>query len=362
MGIEGFDGNLSEESKKALQSEAWQKVRDGMKEKKEVKHFTAESTAENAYGALWNQVVKEYLRSGYNAEDKSPNIAVMGETYKTLRRPEVTVFYDAAGDTLFDVTNERLEREYEWLMNGSAGDAAENADTREEDDADGKGDSLVEQTKEDSEVGEDPQTERTEEDEPDSALDVIRENAESVQKSPEPVESKSISEQDSGSAKQRAEEKLKKELAAAKDKSFADPIIGYLLERCREDEGLSEDVVQDHKTWQKCFDYIYSQARKQAQGNCAAVRDDVVYEWAEDYYHKDDKAEEEKKAKKAAEDKAKREKAAAGRKTAKAKGNANKTEKASASPKPETPKEPPKPKKNGKEMDGQLDLFAMMGM
>lgn len=34
MGIKGFDGNLSEESKKALQSETWQKVRDSMKEKK----------------------------------------------------------------------------------------------------------------------------------------------------------------------------------------------------------------------------------------------------------------------------------------------------------------------------------------
>ena len=362
MGVKGFDGNLSEESKKALQSETWQKVRDSMKEKKEVKHFTAESTAENAYGAIWNQVVNEYLKSGYNAEDKSPDIVVMGETYKTLRRPEVTVFYDAAGDTLFDVTNERLEKEYEWLMNGGTGDAAENTDTKEEDDADRKGDLVVEQTEEDPEAGAAPQTERAEEDEPGSASDVTGENAESEQEPPKPVESETTSKQETRPVKQLAEEKLKKELAAAKDKSFADPIIGYLLERCREDEGLAEDVVQEHKTWQKCFDYIYSQARKQTKGNCAAVRDDVVYEWAEDYYHKDDKAEEEKKAKKAAEDKAKREKSAAERKTAKAKGNAEKTEKVSVPPKAETPKAPPKPKKNGKEMDGQLDLFAMMGM
>ena len=362
MGIEGFERNLSEESKKALQSETWQKVRDSMKEKKEVKHFTAESTAENAYGAIWNQVVNEYLKSGYNAEDKSPDIVVMGETYKTLRRPEVTVFYDAAGDTLFDVTNERLEKEYEWLMNGGTGDAAENTDTKEEDDADRKGDLVVEQTEEDPEAGAAPQTERAEEDEPGSASDVTGENAESEQEPPKPVESETTSKQETRPVKQLAEEKLKKELAAAKDKSFADPIIGYLLERCREDEGLAEDVVQEHKTWQKCFDYIYSQARKQTKGNCAAVRDDVVYEWAEDYYHKDDKAEEEKKAKKAAEDKAKREKSAAERKTAKAKGNAEKTEKVSVPPKAETPKAPPKPKKNGKEMDGQLDLFAMMGM
>ena len=380
MEIKGFDGNLSEESKKALQSETWQKVRDSMKEKKEVKHFTAESTAENAYGAIWNQVVNEYLKSGYNAEDKSPDIVVMGETYKTLRRPEVTVFYNTAGDTLFDVTNERLKKEYEWLMNGTAGDTVENMDTKEEDDADGKGDLVVEQTEEDPEAGEAPQTERTAEDENNTDNgaddDVIPMGTASLEEvvtglpAPTAEEIAVAKEKNAKPIKQRAEEKLKKELAATKDKSFADPIIGYLLERCREDEGLAEDVVQDHKTWQKCFDYIYSQAKKQAQGSCAAVRDDVVYEWAEDYYHKDDKAEEEKKAKKAAEDKtkktatekAKKVKTATERKTVKAKGNAEKTEKGSVPPKAEAPKAPPKPKKNLKEMDGQMDLFSMMGM
>lgn len=311
----------------------------GIKEKREVEHFTAERTTDYAYGYTWNQIVQEYLRSGYNAADDSSDIVVMGKTYRVLRRLEVTVFYDDTGDTLFDVTNERLEKEYEWLMNGSAGDVAENMDTKEED-------------------------------EPAGASDVTRENAESVQEPPEPVKSKGTGKRESRPAKQQAEEKLKKELAVAKDKFFAEPIIGYLLERCREDKGLAEDVIQDHKTWQKCFDYIYSRARKQANGSCAAVRDDVVYEWAEDYYHKDDKAEEEKKAKKAAEDKAKKiatEKAkkvktATERKTVKAKGNAEKTEKVSVPPKAETPKAPPKPRKNPKEMDGQMDLFSMMGM
>lgn len=363
MGIKGFDGNLSEESKKALQSETWQKVRDSMKEKKEVKHFTAECTAENAYGAIWNQVVNEYLKSGYNAEDKSPDIVVMGETYKTLKRPEVTVFYDAAGDTLFDVTNERLEKEYEWLMNSGAGDTAENMNTREEDDADGKSDLVVEQTEEDPEAGKAPQTERTE-DESDSEHNVTVENAESEQEPPKPVEGKSTSKQDSMSAKQRAVEKLKKELAEVKDKSFADSIISYLLKRCEEDEGLAEDVVQEHKTWQKCFDYIYSQARKQAQGNCAAVRDDVVYEWAEDYYHKDDKAEEAEKAKKAAEAKKK-----AAERAAKAKENAGnrKTENKAAqgtekSPAPAEKAEEKRTRRNNKDLEGQMDMFSMMGM
>ena len=358
MGIEGFERNLSEESKKALQSETWQKVRDSMKEKKEVKHFTAENTAENAYGWTWDQVVKEYLRSGYNAEDKSPDIVVMGETYKTLKRLEVTVFYDAAGDTLFDVTNERLEKEYEWLMNSGAGDTAENMNTREEDDADGKGDLVVEQTEEDPEAGEAPQTERTEEDEniaDNEADDLIPMGTASLKEivvgipAPTAKEIVAAKEENVKPIKQRAEEKLKKELAAAKDKLFADPIISYLLKRCEEDEGMAEDVAQEHKTWQKCFDYIYRQARQQTNGNCAAVHGDVVYEWAEDYYHKDDKAEEEKKAKKAAEDKAKKTATEKAKKVKSATGR-------------KATKVPPKLKKNSKEMDGQMDLFSMMGM
>ena len=196
MGIEGFDGNLSEESKKALQSETWQEVREGMKEKKEIKHFTAENTAENAYGWTWDQVVKEYLRSGYNAADNSPDIVVMGKMYKTLRRPEVTVFYDATGDTLFDVTNERLEKEYEWLMNSGVVDAAGNTDTGEEKSVDEKCDLIVEQA---------------EEDKPGGTSEVIEENTESEQETPELEESKNTSKQDSIPVKQRAEEKLKKE-------------------------------------------------------------------------------------------------------------------------------------------------------
>lgn len=373
MESKGFEGTLSEKSKEALQSETWQKVRDSMKEKREVKHFTAENTAENAYGWAWDQVVKEYLRSGYNAEDNSPDIVVMGETYKTLRRPEVTVFYDAAGDTLFDVTNERLEKEYEWLMNSGTVDAAESMDAGEENGEDGKGNSVVEQTEEDPKAGEAPPTKRAEAEEEDitdngADDDVIPMGTASLKEivtgvpTPTAEEITAAKGENAKPVRQRAKEKLEKERESAKDSTFADPIIEYLLKCCNEDEGMAEDVVQEHKTWSKCFDYIFEQARKQAKGNKAAIRDDVVYEWAEDYYHKDDKAEEEKKAKKAAEDKAKREKSAAERKTAKAKGNAEKTEKFSAPPKVETPKAPPKPKKNGKEMDGQLDLFAMMSM
>lgn len=162
--------------------------------------------------------------------------------------------------------------------------------------------------------------------------------------------------------KKKACEKLQGEKEKAKNKQFAEPVIGYLLKRCEEDNGLAQDVMQKHKTWEKCFDYIYDQARKQAKGErSAAVRDDVVYEWAEDYYHKDDKAEEEKKAKEAAERKKKAEenKKKAAEKKATEKDKSKEAEKKKEADKPA---EAPKPKKNPKEMDGQMNLFSMMGM
>ena len=124
----------------------------------------------------------------------------------------------------------------------------------------------------------------------------------------------------SDAVKRQAQRKLEKELKSDKDKNFAEPVIGYLLGRCAEDDGLSQDVIQEHKTWKKCIDYIYEQARKQAVGNKAAIRDDVVCEWAEDYYHKDDKAEEAEKARKETERKEKQKKAVAER-AAKSKKN-----------------------------------------
>lgn len=151
-------------------------------------------------------------------------------------------------------------------------------------------------------------------------------------------------------SKEKAIAKLNEELQKAKDKTFAEPILSYLIKRCEEDAGLCEDVCQEHKTWGKCFAYVYEQAKKLAKGERqCAVRDDVVYEWAEDYYHKDDKAEEEEKARKEAE-----------RKQKEAERKANIA--ASVSPaKPVERKEEPKPVKKG-ECEGQLDLFALMGM
>ena len=97
--------------------------------------------------------------------------------------------------------------------------------------------------------------------------------------------------------KQKARKKLEAEKKKATQKNFADSVIAYLLKRCEDDQGLAEDVMQEGKTWNKCFNYIVEQARKQSNGRSTAVEDQVVYEWAEDYYHKYEKPETAKKEK-----------------------------------------------------------------
>lgn len=352
METKGFNGNISQRNKEALQSETWQKAREGMKpevqhftETPEIQHFAVEkfSQNDNVYGIIWGNVVREYLKTAYADGNSDADVVSDGVAYKALKREKVTAFYDADGNTLFDVENKRLEKEYGYVMkeeNMNAGSEEEKSNVieAEEKNADLEKEETGKEAGETQEEGLEKKTEN----------DVSADNV--VPLDPDAI-------------KQMAKEKLEKEMKADKDKAFAEPVIGYLLERCEKDLGLAQDVVQEHKTWKKCFDYIYEQARKQAKGNRAAVRDDVVYEWAEDYYHKDDKAEEEKKAREAAERKKKQEerkKKAAERKKAdkkKPKPVAKKDDKVK-----EKTVEPPSPKKNPKEMDGQLDMFSMMGM
>ncbi len=342
METKGFNGSeISEKNKEALQSETWQKVREAMKtevqhftEVPEIQHFATVKVSknDNVYGVVWGNVVREYLKTAYSGENAQADVISDGITYKVLKRREITVFYDVAGNTLFDVENGRLEKEYGYVMKEdkmaaileegitSAVEAEEKSADLEKKEAD-KGTGEIQEEKPES-----------------GGL------------------TSDIEVPDPASVKQMAKEKLEEEMKADKDKTFAEPVIGYLLKRCEDDLGLAQDVVQEHKSWKKCFDYIYAQARKQATGNRAAVRDDVVYEWAEDYYHKDDKAEEEKKAREAAERKKKQEERKKADKK-KPKPVAKKDNKAK-----EKTVEPPSPKKNLKEMDGQLDMFSMMGM
>lgn len=288
----------------------------------DVKHFTSEQKDENTYGWPWNEVVKKYLESGYASDQKECQVAIREKEYKILKRDAVTVFYDADGNTLFDVTNDRLKREYE-------SDQSEKEESAEDS-------SMVEMGTA-------------------SLVDATTGNV----PAPTPEEIETAKKANTGDVVAKAKQKLEEEAKKAKDKEFADPIIRHLLKRCEEDPGMAEDILQAHKTWSKCFRYIQDQAKKRAKGNCAAIRDYVVYEWAEDYFRLDDKALEEKKEKERKEQEAKRKAEAAKRKTGsgKQKTDSKKDDREKKTVEPE--------KKNNrapksKEPEGQMSLFDLL--
>lgn len=248
------------------------------------------------YEHEWSKAVLEYLENGYSSEDSKSEVEVGNTTYKILKREKVTAFYDADGNTLFDIENDRLKEEYE---------AMESLDETEPKSEIGRAIAGIEKQAFEQAVDNNIGT--------DEMIPMGTASLEEIAKgipapTPEEVETAKKNNSSVYIGVVGAVTKLQEELKKAKDKSFADPIIKHLIERCRESESLASDVCQDHKTWEKCYKYIYEQARKQAKGSSCAVLDDVVYEWAEDYFHKDDKAEEDKKA---AAEKKRREKLAA---------------------------------------------------
>lgn len=297
------------------------------------------------YEHEWSKAVLEYLENGYSSEDSKSEVEVGNTTYKILKREKVTAFYDADGNTLFDIENDRLKEEYE-AMDFSASEPQSEM---------GKVITNIEQQAFEQAVNDDIDADDT----VPMGTASLKEIVEGI---PAPTSEEVEAEKKNNSSVYigvvGAVTKLQEELKKAKDKAFADPVIKHLIERCEESESLASDICQDHKTWEKCYKYIYEQARKQAKGSSCAVRDDVVYEWAEDYFHKDDKAEEDKKAKEAAERKKKQdEKTKTDSKKKEVSKPAVEPEKKTEAPKPEA-----KPKRNNKDMDGQLDMFSLLGM
>ncbi len=292
------------------------------KDTPEIQHFPVEkvSKGDNVYGIRWANLVRKFLETAYSEENPQAEIVSDGITYKVLRREKVTAFYDVDGNTIFDVENKRLEKEYGYLMKETA----------------------VNESSEPAEAASDEG---------------------SVKETPEDAVAEKAAEVPAGDVKAKAISKLDSEFLSLKkesDKKFAKPCIDYLKKRCEEDSAICEDILQEHKTWQKCYDYVYGQAKKELNNTSGPIWHETVFEWVEDYFHLDDKAIEEQKAKEAAERKKKQEEAA---KKAKKKQKPAKKEN-----KPNTKKverktaEKPAPKKRAKEMEGQMDLFSMMGL
>lgn len=310
------------------------------KDTPEIQHFPVEkvSKGDNAYGIEWANLVRKFLETAYSEENPQVEIVSDGVTYKVLRREKVTAFYDADGNTIFDVENKRLEKEYGYLMKETA--VSESAASAE----------AVAENAEMVYMG------------TASLADIVTGNvpAPTVE---EIAAAEKVAEVSAGDVKAKAISKLDSEFLSLKkesDKKFAEPCIDYLKKRCEEDSAICEDILQEHKTWRKCYDYVYGQAKKELNNTSGPVWHETVFEWVEDYFHLDDKAIEEQKAKEVAEHKKKQEEAA---KKAKAKQKSAKKENRPNTKKTENKTaEKPAPKKRTKEMEGQMDLFSMMGL
>jgi hypothetical protein len=108
-------------------------------------------------------------------------------------------------------------------------------------------------------------------------------------------------------------------------------ILDYINENAS--EALTEKINSGKKTMAGCFDYIKNEAKKQAVKGCACIEDQEVYGWAIHYFEEDAIKEGE-------------------------------IQQRAAVYKPETTKPEPKkpePKKKTDDLDGQLDLFSMIG-
>ena len=61
-------------------------------------------------------------------------------------------------------------------------------------------------------------------------------------------------------------------------------LCSHIIDHCLVNDENADKVLAEGKSLKACWDHITNNARKQAAGDCAAVPDDTVYEWAAGYY------------------------------------------------------------------------------
>lgn len=330
----GHNGNgIPEQNKEALQSETWQDARKVMKteiqhftETPEFRHFAAVKVSknDNAYGAAWGNVVREYLKTAYSGENAQADVISDGIAYKVLNRGEVTAFYDADGNTLFDVENKRLEKEYGYVM---------------------------------EEILKAGQT---------GSADKGQEAAEGETRFYSSGEGKLTAEEDEMIASVRPE--FKEAMKAQMDLVFQE-----LISWTKQDPEFEKKVLLAHKSMKRCMKFCADRAmglrepsdqeKADARSNnipiVSPVGSDMLFGWIKEYYDKDDKAEVEKEKKAAAaQKKSADKKKTADRKKAAPKGNSPKLQEKKPKEKKEDTAVPPK--KRDRSLSGQISMFDLL--
>ncbi len=167
-------------------------------------------------------------------------------------------------------------------------------------------------------------------------------------------------------------EKLLKGVSSQYKFLFGKETDEWLRKRFAESDALCQDMLQDGKNLTVCGEYVTDLAKKKANKQSGVCIDnETVFEWIEDYIHRDEAAIKAQKQKEKEEREVKKKEAEAKRKEKenqtqsekvqeRVKERLEKIEKKKAEEKPvEKPKaEPKKPKKS--EADGQMSLFDFM--
>ena len=156
------------------------------------------------------------------------------------------------------------------------------------------------------------------------------------------------------------EEKILDEAKESAD--LSEHVVEYLTQRCDEDLAYNAMVVQPHKSWKRCSDYLTKQAKKLAGKGSQQIMVEAhtVFHWIDEYYSLDDKAEVEAELRKKeeTEKKAKERKKKVSVKSAK-KSDAE-TVKASDDKSKDNRSDQAIVKPKGSDIDGQIDLFSLL--
>ena len=172
------------------------------------------------------------------------------------------------------------------------------------------------------------------------------------------------------------EEKLRVEMIALSDQYFADIIAGYMIKKCRE-EKIEKYILAKHKSLQKCLDYVMEKAYKIAEEQAKkkgqeriqqnvglAFRETQVFEWAEEYYTRDDMTEEAKREEEAKNKIQKEWEKEEQRNKVKVKKTSNKKaaagKKTEAKEKDENDSKQKQERKETGKADGQISMFDLL--
>lgn len=94
--------------------------------------------------------------------------------------------------------------------------------------------------------------------------------------------------------------KLRKELTIYKD-GDSKYVVEKLIELCKTNQKLLNNIMQPHKSYDKAFMYFYEKSRnvgyKMPHGNMVYLDNDIAVKLSVEYFNRDDVAEEAKKAK-----------------------------------------------------------------